>query len=160
MRCRHICHVPKILRGFTLSHSKGSGGDARVVYDESFERVLRRCDVVRQLCAQAFRKLTMNHSKGPCGDAMSSDMPCAQDFRELTMNHSKGPCGDATSSDMLCPRRWGLTMSHSKGSCDDAMSSNMFGAQDLGAHDESLDRVLRRRDVVRHAMCPRFGSSR
>ena len=43
-------------------------------------------------------------------------------------------------------------MSHSKGSCDDAMSSNMFGAQDLDAHDESSDRVLRRRDVVRHAM--------
>jgi len=76
------------------------------------------------------------------------------------MNHSKGRCGDATSSDMLCPRRRGLTMSHSKGSCDDAMSSNMFGAQDLGAHDESSDRVLRRRDVVRHAMCPRFGGSR
>ena len=48
-------------------------------------------------------------------------------------------------------------MSHSKGSCGDAMSSDMPCAQDLGGvYDESFERVLRRCDVVRHAMVFRF----
>ena len=59
----------------------------------------------------------MNHSKGSCGDAMSSHMPCAQDFRGFTLSHSKGSGGDA---------RGGFTMNHSKGSCDDAMSSDSY----------------------------------
>ena len=75
----------------------------------------------------------MSHSKGSCDDEMSSDMLCSSDFGGFTMSHSKGPCGDATSSDMLCPM-----------------------PKTLGAYDESFERVLRRCDVVRHAMCPRF----
>ena len=53
------------------------------VYDESFERVLRRCDVVRHAMCPRFRGFTMNHSKGSCDDAMSSDMLCAQDYGGL-----------------------------------------------------------------------------
>ena len=140
-----------------MNHSKGPCGDATSsdmrcssdflgADDESFERVLRRCDVVRH--AMLFRfcwgGFTMNHSKGSCGDAMSSHMPCAQDFRGFTLNHSKGscgdargftmshskgPCGDAMSSDMLCFSRF--KMNHSKGFCDDAMSSNMLCSSDF-----------------------------
>jgi len=44
-------------------------------------------------------------------------------------------------------------MNHSKGCCDDAMSSDMLCSSDLwGVYDESFERALRRRDVVRHAM--------
>ena len=100
-----------------MNHSKGSCDDAMSsdmlcssdfggVYDESFERVLRRCDVVKHAMLFRFCGVTMNHSKGSCGDAMSSDMLCAQEFR--------------------------------------------------GVYDESFERVLRRCDVVRHAMLFRF----
>ena len=48
-------------------------------------------------------------------------------------------------------------MSHSKGSCGDAMSSHITCAQEFrGDYDESFERVLRRCDVVRHAMLFRF----
>ena len=74
------------------------------------------------------------------------------------MNHSKGSCDDAMSSDMLWSSVfWGFTMNHSKGSCGDAMSSDMLFSSDFGGvYDESFERVLRRCDVVTHAMCPRF----
>ena len=49
------------------------------VHDESFERVLRRCDVVRHVLCPRFWGLTMDHSKGSCDDVMSPDMLCAQD---------------------------------------------------------------------------------
>ena len=84
----------------------------------------------------------MNHSKGSCGDATSSDMPCAQDFRGFTLSHSKGFGGDAR----------GFTMSHSKGSCDDAMSSDMHALQSADFWGFTMNHskgVLRR-------LCPRF----
>ena len=100
-----------------MNYSKGSCDDVMSsdmlcaqdlgVYDESLERVWRRCDVVRHVLCPRVWAPTMNHSKGSCDDAMSSDMFCAQDFGGLTMNHSKGSGDDAMSSNMLCAQDFG-----------------------------------------------------
>ena len=52
-------------------------------YDESFERVLRRCDVVRHVFVPKIWGFTVNNSKRSCDAAMSSDIFCAQDLGGL-----------------------------------------------------------------------------
>ena len=85
----------------------------------------------------------MTHSKGICDDAMSPDMVLSSDFGGRS-------CGDAMSSHMPCAQDF-------NGFYAESFRRNCRRCE--GVYDESFEKVLRRYDVVRHAMLFRFWGS-
>ena len=123
--------------GFTMNHSNGSCDNVRGScddvmssdiscaqeffggYDESLDRVFRRCERVLRRCDVA-RHLLCPRLLGAYDESFERVWRrCERVLRRCDV-----------ARHLLCPAFWGLTMNHSKGSGDDVMSPDMLCAQD------------------------------